>query len=327
MGRHGGGSRSGGSGSSHSSHGGGSRSGGSGRPATITSTKPFSGSFNRTYYDRQGRRHLYYTNDQTVGTEPGWGIPVYFALIVTAIMFLSFFLPVLFQAIEFGSKVNGREERIAVYDNADILTDAEEAEVAGLFVDVYTKSGMPVTLYTDDWSWKDRYSSLEVYSEELHYSLGQDEDAATIVFTIDTDATDFVDWEYDVYCGDDTITCFSDRAFDKFLSSFHKGMANQDLTEALHYAWQSVLDDLAVTRFNFTYLIILIPIVGIFGAMFSSIISSAHKRQVMYKFFKSNPDKLTKDPISVYSVCPNCGAPNTFDKEICPYCDSSLKMR
>ena len=50
MGRHGGGSRSGGSHRSSSSRrSGGSRSGGSG---ARTSSKPFAGCYNRSYYDR-----------------------------------------------------------------------------------------------------------------------------------------------------------------------------------------------------------------------------------------------------------------------------------
>lgn len=55
MGRHGGGSRSGGSHRISSlRRSGGSRSGGSG---ARTSSKPFAGCYNRSYYDRSGRLH------------------------------------------------------------------------------------------------------------------------------------------------------------------------------------------------------------------------------------------------------------------------------
>lgn len=327
MGRHGSGSRSGGHhSSSHSSHRSGSRSGGSSR-AVVTSSKAFKGGYNRSYYDRNGRYHTYYTSDSTLGTEPGWNASTFIALGFVVVMFLSIFLPVLFEAITFGDRVCGNYERIAVYDEVDILTDSEEAEVLSIFDEVYAKSGMPVTLYTTDWSWKDHYDTLEIYSEELYYQMGPDEDAAIIVFTIDTDAVDFVDWQYDVYCGDDTIACFSDVAFDKFLNKFQKGMANQNLAEALDYAWHSVMNDLAVNKFNFAYLPILLIITLIFGSIIFSFISDAVKRHTVYKFYMHNPSKLEKDPVSVYSECPNCGASNAFGKEICPYCDSSLKMR
>lgn len=67
MGRHGGGSRSGGSHRSSSSRSsGGSRSGGSG---VRTSSKPFAGCYNRSYYDRSGRLHTCYTSIKNFGTK------------------------------------------------------------------------------------------------------------------------------------------------------------------------------------------------------------------------------------------------------------------
>ena len=44
------------------------------------------------------------------------------------------------------------------------MTDNEEQEVLALLQDVYDASGMPVTVYTDDFSWKEHYDSLEVHS-------------------------------------------------------------------------------------------------------------------------------------------------------------------
>ncbi len=58
------------------------------------------------------------------------------------------------------------------------------------------------------------------------------EDAMIILFTVGDNA-DFYDWEYDMYCGDDTIKCFSDEAFDTLLENFRKGMAKQDLSLSL----------------------------------------------------------------------------------------------
>jgi hypothetical protein len=52
-------------------------------------------------------------------------------------------------------------------------------KIVELFDEVYEESGMPVTLYTDDFKWKAHYSSLEVYSEELYYAMGMDEEQLT----------------------------------------------------------------------------------------------------------------------------------------------------
>lgn len=79
---------------------------------------------------------------------------------------------------------------------------------------------------------------------------------------------DFYDWEYDIYCGDETITCLSDDVFDELLNNFQKGMASQDLAKALNYAWRTVIDDLAKTKINWFELPVLL-IIGSFYGIFS----------------------------------------------------------
>lgn len=171
-------------------------------------------------------------------------------------MFITFHMLVMVGAfvlsfITFGSKISGDITRIKIVDNADVLTLAEEEQTRELLHKIYNTSGMPVTIYTDSFEWKEHYDYLEIYSEELYYRMGFDEDAMIILFTMDN-SSDFYDWEYDMYCGDDTIKCFSDASFDKLLENFHKGMAGQNLYHALDYAWNSVMDELAKTSFNWT---------------------------------------------------------------------------
>lgn len=229
MGRHGGGSRSGGGGGGSRS-GGGSRGGGG--SSSRSSSRPFQGSYNRSYYDRRGRYHSYYTTNRNFGTSSGSNIGLIFALV-----FVTFHMCVMLSGfvgsgIHFGGKVNGEISRIGIEDNADILSVEEEMAIIKTFQKVYDASGMPITLYTDDFSWMNHYNSLEVYSEELYYSMGFEEDAMVILFTAE-DLDGFYDWEYDMYCGDDTEKCFSDDAFDTVLANFQKAMAQEDLVKAL----------------------------------------------------------------------------------------------
>lgn len=334
MGRHGGGSRSGGSSRSSSSRsGGGSRSSGSrsggrsgGGSGIRTSSTPFGGCYNRSYYDRRGRLHSYYTSDGSYGTKSGWNGVIIFALIFITlhmvIMVGSFALPM----IRFGGKVSGDTGRIFVEDKADILTEREEKEVLEIFSEVYEESGMPVTLYTDDFSWKNHYDNLFVYSEELYYSISYDEDAMLILFTTE-DEGDFYDWEYDMYCGDDTEKCFSDAAFDELLENFHKGMAGQDLVEALDYSWGTVIDDLAKTTVDAAGMPILLFIFAFYGIFYVAILGGVRKKNAVYRYYKENPDKLSNTPMTLYGTCPNCGASNTSENEVCPYCGSLLKIR
>ncbi len=323
MGRHGGGSRSGGSSRSSSSRSsGGSRSGGSG---ARTSSKPFAGCYNRSYYDRFGRLHTCYTSNKNFGTQSAWNFGIIIALAFVTIHMLIMLGGFGSTIINFGSKLSGNTERIYIQDNANVLTDNEEQEVLRLLKDIYNTSGMPVTVYTDDFSWKEHYDELSVYSEELYYRIGYDEDAMIILFTVDNN-NDFYDWEYDIYCGDDTIKCLPDAAFDKLLDNFQKGMANQNLARALNYAWDSVMDDLAKTKVNWAEAPILLFILAFYSVFYIAILGGTKKQNDAYRYFKKNPEKLSNTPMTLYSLCPKCGAPNTTQSETCPYCGTLLKI-
>ncbi len=325
MGRHGGGSRSGGSsrsGGRSSRSGGGSRSSGSG---TRTSSTPFKGCYNRSYYDRRGKFHQCYTSSKTFGAKSGWHGGVIFALVFITIHMLIMIGGFAISMIEFGGKVSGDSSRIFIEDNADVLTSAEEEEVLELLHNVYEASGMPVTLYTDDFTWKEHYSSLEVYSEELYYKLSFDEDAMVILFTTNNNS-EFYEWEYDMYCGDDTVKCLSDANFDKLLSNFQKGMARQNLAEALDYSWNSVLDDLGHATINWVGAPMLILLLAFYGIFYVAILSGTKKQNEAYRYFKDNPEKLSQEPMTLYSVCPGCNASNETQSETCAYCGTLLKI-
>lgn len=326
MGRHGGGSRSGGSSRSSSSSsrsGGGSRSGGS---SGRTSTTPFKGCYNRSYYDRKGRLHSCYTTNKNFGTKSGWNVGIIFALVFITFHMIVMLSAFSFMLVDFGGKVNGDKSRIFIEDKADLLMASEEREVLNLFQEVYDASGMPVTLYTDDFSWKEHYKSLEVYSEELYYRIGLDEDAMLILFTADMSG-DFYDWEYDMYCGDDTVKCFSDAAFDTLLSNFQKAMAQQNLAKALDYGWNSVIDDMGKTKIRWEGAPGLLFLVAFYGIFYFAILKGTGKQNAAYRYFKENPDKLSMQPMTLYSACPSCGAPNETEGTTCRYCGTLLKVQ
>lgn len=322
MGRHGGGSRSGGSHRSRSSRRG---SGGSRGSGVRTSSTPFTGCYNRSYYDRSGRLHTCYTSNKDFGTKSGWSFGIIFALIFITCHMLIMVGAFGFGMIDFGSKVSGNPARIFIEDNANVLTDNEEQEVLALLKDVYDASGMPVTVFTDDFSWKENYNSLEVYSEELYYKIGFDEDAMIILFTVDNQ-DGFYDWEYDMHCGDDTIKCLSDNTFDRLLNNFQKGMAKQNLEEALDYAWNSVMDDLAKTTVNWSMIFVIVFLLMFYGIFYIAILGSTKKQNAAYRYFKENPEKLSNNPMVLYSECPSCGASNAMQEEVCPYCGTLLKI-
>ena len=322
MGRHGGGSRSGGSSRSSSS----SRSrGGSRSSGARTSSKPFAGCYNRSYVNRRGKRINFYTSDSSFGTKSGWSIGLAVPLIFVTIHMLIMVSAFCTGLITPGSKVNGDSNRIMVVDTIDIMTAEEEKKTLDVLYKVYAKSGMPITVYTDDFEWRSHYDYLGVYSEELYYRIGFDEDAMIILFTTDGD-TNFYDWEYDVYCGDDTIKCFSDATFDKVLDNFQKAMSKQNLAYALEYTWNSVMDELATTKINWGGLPIVLVLLAFYSIFYIAILSGAKQQNDAYKYFKENPQELTHVPMTLYGTCPACGASNSTQSETCPYCGTLLKI-
>ena len=70
----------------------------------------------------------------------------------------------------------------------------------------------------------------------------------------------------------------------------------------------------------------LLFLVVFYGVFYVAILAGTKKQNDAYRYFKKNPDELSNEPMTMYSECPNCGAPNTMQNEVCPYCDSLLKI-
>lgn len=318
MGRHGGGSRSGGSRGS-------SRSGGSGGSSARTSRTPFHGCYNRSYYDRHGKYHSYYTSSKSFGTTRGWNSGTIFALVFVTIHMFIMVGGFSSEFIHFGKKISGDADRIYIVDRADALTATEEEQVLELLHDVYEKSGMPVTVYTDDFDWRDHYANIEVYSEELYYSIGFEEDAMILLYTTNN-SDDYYDYEYDFYCGDDTVDCLSDTTFDTLIDNFHKGMSGLNLYDAIDYSFRSIIDDLATFNIYWAGLPAILMLLLFYSIFFISILSGVIKKNTAYRYFQEHPENFSSEPMTLYSTCPNCGAPNSEQSEVCPYCNGLLKI-
>ena len=313
MGRHGGGSRSGGR-----------RRSSGGSSGTRSSSEPFKGCYNRSFYHK-GKYYSYYTSDR------GYGVSVFSRIRTTLLLVgiilytaLMLFAAKMIAANIFyvGEKINGNPDRILIQDTIDILTPEEERKALDLFNRVYSESGMPITLYTDDMQWQDNYESIEVYSEELYYAMGTEEDAMIILFTYDGT----FEWVYDMYCGDDTIKCLSNRAFNKLLDNFQKGMAGQNLYDALEYSLNSIMDDFVESYIDSSAIVGIAILIVIYVIFFAIMYHFYSKERNAYKYFKENPDKVDNTPMLVKYVCPSCGAHNSNLLEVCEYCGTILKM-
>lgn len=329
MGRHGGGSSRGGS-HGHSSSRSSFRSSSSSRGGSSirTSTSiPFHGCYNRSYYDRRGHYHTYYTSDVRCGTRSGWSFGIIFALVFITIHMLIMISGFGANAVDFGVKVKGDKSNIKIVDNTNMLNEQEEIKVKNLFEKVYEKSGMPVALYTTDYQWKNHYTSIEVYSEVIYYQNFKDENSMVILFSSEN-IDGFFDYEYDFYCGDNTIKCLKDNDFDNLIFDFHKGFinSNYNISDALDYSWDLCMDDLAKTKINFTSLGIVALLLGFYSIFYIAILGGMKKKNQVYKYYKENPDKLDDKPMTTLLKCPSCGGSNTLKEEKCPYCGNVLKI-
>ena len=325
MGRHGGGSRSDGSRRS-SSRSGGLRS--SRTSVSRNSTQSFSGCYNRSYYYK-GNYYPYYTTDPSFGVKKSFTVTKTVFTIIITVQFLAMITSMTIfsgsSIISIGGKVDGNPQRIKIIDEIDLLTPSEEEKTLSLLHQVYEKSGMPVTIITDDFEWKQNYSDIQIYSEELYYAMGMEETAMVILFTRE-DIGSFTDWEFDIYCGDDTVRCLSDDTFDPLVSSFYKSMANQDLYYALDYSWNTIMEELAKKTFPSFLLYIILFYAVILFIIFKISFSINKKRKHAEKYFHEHPEMLNNQPMTLYSECPGCGAQNTTMSETCSYCGSVLKL-
>ena len=332
MGRHGGGSSSGGSRSSSSSSS--SSSGGGSR--IRTSNRPFVGGYNRSYY-HGGKFYSYYTEDANFGQKSGWNLGN-----IIGLLFITFHMSIFFGVffvmfVQHGEKINGNRNLIFIEDTIDMFSNEDEEKLISLFNTIYDKSGMPIMLYTDNFDYKNHYDSIEVYSEQLYYSNTIDENSMIILFTSDIENyinTGKMAWDYDFYCGDNTIKCLSDEEFNKVLDNFYKGMFQYEVADALVYAWNFVMDDLGKTEINKIIIPIYIGLLAFYSMFYVSIFSSIIKENRAYKYFKQNPEKIyesdiysTVNKIAATKICycTYCNTKNNINNLVCTYCGHKLK--
>ena len=291
MGRHGGGSSSGGSHSSHSSSSHSSRSSSS-SSSYRSSSRPFRGSYNRSWYDRRGGYHSYYTDNVNYGVASGASkvVRIVVAIFISLHAF-GMFSQILPSAVHFGKKVDGVESRISIEDNMDLMTPTEEEKVLKLFKKVYDKSGMPITLVTDDFNYMYVSDAIEVHSEKLYYERGLDEGSMLIFFA--SNPQDSSIWAYDMYCGDNTVDCMTDATFDKLIYQFQKGMYNGGLYDAIEYSIDSVYDELATTTFDKEVLFVCGGMVIFYSLFFVGFVFSGRNKRGAERYFKEHPEAVT----------------------------------
>ena len=294
-----------------------------------TSKAPFPGCYDRSYYDRRGNFHSYYTNDSTVGTSGCTEFSAIAALLFFGCIFYFVINVILDQHITERPKINGDSSQILIADNIDILTTSEEAKLEELLHEIYKKSGIAVTIYTDNLKWREEYETIEEYSKQLYYNLGNSQNRLLVLYSTEVDGYP----EYDFFRGKETAICLTDDLLLRLKDCFHKGLYSMDPSDALIYAFHSIMDELAETSVDWDMmydLVVATVFLSFFFAfpihsLFTSIRTALHNNAA-YRYYKKNKEKLSYIPVVLYNSCPNCAAPNSTQSQTCSYCNSLLKV-
>lgn len=139
------------------------------------SIKPFYECYDRTYYDKKGEKHTFFTNDAECGTRNGWNsfaIYIFVLMLILSIPLLNIaLLPTISMISNFSGykKIEGNISHISIDDNANILNNEQETELINLFHNVYDKTGMPIILYTVKYDYKYKYESPSDYKKKNNY--------------------------------------------------------------------------------------------------------------------------------------------------------------
>ncbi len=103
-------------------------------------------------------------------------------------------------------------------------------------------------------------------------------------------------------------------------------MAGLNVHDAIDYSFRSIMDELAQASIAPGIIPTMLILLAFYSVFYISILSSVRKKNAAYKYFKEHPEQLSFEPLTLLSSCPNCGAPNSEQKEVCAYCNSLLKV-
>ena len=300
MGRHGGGSSRGGGGGGRSRSGGGSSR--RGRGSYRSSSTPFVGAFNRTYIDRRGRVRRHYTNDPDFGIKRPGGVGAWISFAFITLHMVGMFIGLSAALISVGEKVNGDRANIYILDQAELLSEYEEREILSLFESVYEKSGMPVALVTDTFNWRDRFESIEACSEYWYYTQTMDEDAMVVFFAVDY-PIEYTDWEFDIYCGDETVKCLSDDLFYRLVESLRKAAYSRALCEALTLSFTTTIDEMGASRLVGVSILAIVPFLLIcYSLFYFAILRGRRANKDALRYFQEHPESLSRAPMTAADV-------------------------
>lgn len=343
----GGGSRSHSGGSHHSSSS-------SGSSRAIRHRTYFAGSHHHVYSYR-GKQVSYYSREPLPRTKPKPPI----AEIVMAVLFGLFFL---FGAVtsslitlvpsypRLPSECKYAVEYIDDYSEVPYFTPEEEENIREDLRMFAEATNIPVCFeMIDDRDWDGFYASLEKYAYQSYVSRWTDEDHFLIVLSlnqeeIQEEGQSYVNlWGFETMVGDN-LTGLDDRQCAVFNNAFTDNLYRLSADYTIEQALREALDELVVSLHTIQktepvqvviFLLVLLFMVGIELRILYLPLKRYKEKKAEFEYYEKHGFPETREEMlarytraqHVFSTCPNCGAPNDKNLEVCEYCDSNLLIK
>lgn len=324
--------------SSHRSSGGGSHRGGSSRRPLIVGSDRYDkaprGYSRYAYYCHSPNGVPYimyqYVKDKAPKRELYTWLFFYVVILIVGIVMLSW-------GVEFRRPMDtsSYDAGSLVMDNADVMTDEEEAELCNVMDKFLDKTGISLAVMTDtNEAWEENYDSLENYAYDVYVNNWNDESHWLFVYTQPAEVSgDFVDWYWEGMQGDDTDTLLTSSVTDNFNESLQKYLtadSRYSVAEAFEEAISETTGSIKVKGLVVNYYVIsiavswgviLLPI--ILGTLPSCLASIKQNKRII-EDARNRGVKVTVQTFE--DVCDYCGGVYIHGVHInCPHCNAPIK--
>ena len=287
---------SGGGGHSGGGFHGGSHHGSSSGSSSHYSSRPFKGARPYLYY-RHYTPIIIYSDRDPRKHKPA----LVFPLVIVGIMGIAAPALILGTSIHNPPKNTKPHEEIAyINDQTDVLTNAEEAELASLFIKINEKTGVMPALVTVEGKYY-----LEDYVLDYYINTWEDESHLLIAYSAKA-GTAKTNWSFEIAQGYDTDDIFYDSFKERYLLSTLTNALDSDKTvgESFIYTFNTLYPELLKSDFyvptdEIIFLVVWEAFIGIFAA---AVISSYVKEKAMQK-----AEELPEGTSVELKKCPNCG--------------------
>lgn len=271
----------------------------------------FTGAYCFIYYDRLFRPHTIYSDsldDQK--RKPNW-----ITILVYALMMLVPLIFIFFQCFHMPKMIkDDYNTKIIISDQAEVLSDEEEANLKVTFESFFDKTGITPSFVSTKGLY--RYE-LEDFAYSFYVDNFKDEKHWLIAYSEINERSH--KWFFEGMQGNDTDPVLTTYQTDKFNKALQKALANMDNT--VYQAFDKTFNDFSneVMKPYFYMDIGMIVFTVIWVAMFGCLIALQVNTNIRLKHINESTAVMHEEPR--LEKCPYCDTPYyAYSIETCPKC-------